>query len=420
MSSDIHIKTLNNGITICHRQVNNTKIAHCGYVFDIGSRDEQAHQFGLAHFWEHMAFKGTQKRKSYHIINRLETVGGELNAFTTKEKVYIYASVLDKYFERAFDLLTDISFFSAFPEKEIEKEKGVILEEMSMYEDSPEDSIFDEFDAVLYPDHALGINILGTRESVKSFTKNDFETFLSSHLGQEQIIFCSVSSLPFAKVLKAAEKFLEPVVRNKNPRDRREPTIVPKQEFVRKKTIQQAHVVIGSYAPKIMSPDRIPFFMLSYLLGGPQMGSRLNLNLREKHGLVYSVESNFNAFTDTGNFSIYFGTDKGNVKKAKALIHKELKKMREETLGAMQLSKLKDQICGSLAMSEESNSSFMQMMGKSLLDTGKIETLNEVFAQINGVTASRMRDLANEYLLADNFCSLSYLPEENQELRNKA
>jgi predicted Zn-dependent peptidase len=411
MSQDLHIHQLANGIVLCHRQVNNTKIAHCGFVFDIGSRDENEHQYGLAHFWEHMAFKGTQKRKSFHIINRLETVGGELNAFTTKEKVYIYASVLDKHFDRACELLTDISFRSTFPEKEIEKEKGVILEEMAMYEDSPEDAIFDEFDAVLYPSHALGMNILGTRESVKSFTKSDFESFLGQHMGQKQVVLCSVSSLPFNKVLKTVQKHLDSVTRPYLERPRIAPIAVQNQEVTRYKAIQQAHVVLGAYAPAINNPDRIPFFMMSYLLGGPQMGSRLNLNLREKHGLVYSVESNFNSYTDTGNFSVYFGTDPKNVKKANALILKELKKMREETLGTAQISKLKDQICGSLAMAEESNSSFMQMMGKSLLDVGKIESLTDVFSQINDVSAKKIRDLANQYLNEDSFSSLSYLPE---------
>ena len=280
-----------------------------------------------------------------------------------------------------------------------------------MYEDSPEDAIFDEFDALLYPNHALGMNILGTRESVKSFSKTDFEQFLSANMGQEQIVFCSVSSFPFSKVLKSAEKFLEPVSRCSIARTRNAPLIVPKSDVLRKKTIQQAHVVMGGYAPEILSPDRIPFFMLSYLLGGPQMGSRLNLNLREKHGLVYSVESNFNSYTDTGNFSVYFGTDKKNVKKAQVLIYKELKKMKTETLGVMQLSKLKDQICGSLAMAEESNASFMQMMGKSILDIGKIESLTDVFAQINSVNAIQMRDLANKYFNEEDFCTLTYLPD---------
>lgn len=411
MTSDIHIKQLDNGIIVCHRQVNNTKIAHCGFTFDIGSRDENEHQLGLAHFWEHMAFKGTSKRKSYHIINRLESVGGELNAFTTKEKVYLYTSVLDKYFDRAFELLTDISFASTFPEKEIEKEKGVILEEMSMYEDSPEDAIFDDFDAVMYPGHTLGKNILGTRESVKGFKQEDFFSFLSQNMGQKQVVFCSVSSLPFAKVLKSVEKHLSPVRLEVINRTRQKPEVAKVSHEVVYKNMQQAHVLLGTTAPEILSPDRIPFFMLSYLLGGPIMGSRLNLNLREKHGLVYSVESSFNSFTDTGNFNVYFGTDKQNVSKAQSLIFKELKRFKEQELGSLQMSKLKDQICGNLAMAEESNSSFMQMIGKSLLDVGKIETLPEVFEKINKVTTSEFRDIANKYLDKDQFSSLTYLPK---------
>lgn len=411
MISDLSIKQLPNGIIVCHRQVNNTKIAHCGFTFDIGSRDEKEHELGLAHFWEHMAFKGTEKRKAYHIIDRLESVGGELNAYTSKEKVYLYTSVLDKHFDRAAELLIDITFASTFPEKEIEKEKGVILEEMAMYEDSPEDAIFDDFDQVLYPNHTLGKNILGTRDSVKSFTQKDFFNFLGSNMGQKQVVFSSVSSLPFAKVLKSVEKHLGHVSIKQIERKRIEPGEHLVSHIEVKKTIQQAHVLVGVRAPKILSPDRIPFFMMSYLLGGPIMGSRLNLNLREKHGLVYTVESNFNSFSDTGNFNVYFGTDKQHVNRSKSLIFKEIKKFQEKELGTVQMSKLKDQICGNLAMAEESNSSFMQMMGKSLHDLGKIETLSDVFDQINGVTTSQFRDIANKYLEKDKFSSLTYLPE---------
>lgn len=411
MTSGINIYRLSNGILLCHKQVANTQIAHCGFTFNLGSRDEQPHQEGLAHFWEHMAFKGTKNRKAFHVISRLETVGGELNAYTTKEKVYLYASVLDKYFDRSCELLTDISFNSTFPVREMEKEKGVILEEMSMYEDSPEDAIFDAFDSLIYPDHALGKNILGTRESVQNFEQQDFVDFLEANIGSNEVIFSSVSSLPFEKVLKSVRKHLEPIALKEIIKVREAPKLSAPQHVVLHKPIQQSHVVLGVEAPKILHQDRIPFFMLSHLLGGPMMGSRLNLSLREKNGLVYSVESSFNAFTDTGLFSIYFGTEKHKIEKARALVFKEIKRIKEKELGVMQLSKLKDQICGSLAMAEESNSSFMQMMGKSLLDTGQIETLGEVFDQINRVTRKDFRDMAHQYLDPDQFSSLTYLSE---------
>ena len=409
--SEINLHRLENGVLVCHKQINNSKIAHCGFIFNVGSRDEKNHEQGLAHFWEHMAFKGTQKRKAFHIINRLETVGGELNAFTTKEKVYLYASVLDKYFDRSIELLTDISFQSSFPKKEIEKEKGVILEEMSMYEDSPEDAIFDEFDELAFPNHTLGKNILGTRESVQSFKQEDFIQFLQSNVGANEVIFSSVSSLPFNKVLKKACKYLEPITISSLNRKREAPINSSPQTKEVAKSISQSHVILGTKAPKITSPDRVPFFMLSYLLGGPIMGSRLNLSLREKFGLVYSVESSFNSFTDTGLFSVYFGTEKQKVNRAESLIFKEIKKLKEKELGRLQFSKLKDQICGNLAMAEESNSAFMQMMGKSMLDLGRIESLTEVFDQINSVDQKKLRDIANQYLVRDQFSILKYLSE---------
>ena len=407
----VNIHRLANGIIFCHKQVNTTKICHCGYSFNIGSRDEKPEEQGLAHFWEHMAFKGTEKRKAYHIINRLEVVGGELNAYTTKEKVYLYSSVLDKHFDRACELLTDISFNSVFPEKEIAKEKGVILEEMSMYEDSPEDSIFDEFDELVFPNHSLGRNILGTRESVNSFSQKDFYNFLENNWGSNEVIFSSVSSLPFAKALKTVQKHLEKIDLPEKIKVRNTPVFNKGEHKTIYKPIQQSHMMLGVQAPKILHSDRIPFFMLSYLLGGPIMGSRLNLSLREKYGLVYSVESNFNSFSDTGMFSIYFGTDKNKVEKAMSLVLKEIAKVKTKELGVLQLSKLKDQICANLAMAEEGNSSFMQMMGKSVLDTGKIDTLSEIFKHINDVDASQFLEIANKYFDKDHFSSLTYISE---------
>src|SRR5688572_30156357 len=199
---EYQIHTLPNGIRILHKQVLHTKIAHSGFTLDIGSRDENETQLGLAHFWEHMAFKGTEKRKAFHILNRLETVGGELNAYTTKEKICFYASVLDAHFEKAFELLADITFHSIFPSKEIEKERGVILEEMAMYLDAPEDAIVDEFDSVIFKNHSLGNNILGTTESVTRFQKEDFLDFIRDNYSTDRLVFASVSNLPFAKVVK--------------------------------------------------------------------------------------------------------------------------------------------------------------------------------------------------------------------------
>ena len=407
---DYQIYTLPNGIRVVHKQVLHTKIAHSGFVLDIGSRDELPQEQGLAHFWEHMAFKGTQKRKSFYILNRLEAVGGELNAYTTKEKICFYSSVLDKHFEKSFELLTDITFHSVFPEREIEKERGVILEEMSMYLDTPEEAIVDEFDAVVFEGHALGNNILGTKESVSGFQKQDFLDFIGRNLSTDALVFCSVSNLPFEKVVKLAEKYLSDIPSIKKQRERvsfagYQPKIVTLE-----KPISQAHCVIGCPAYALADDRRIPFFMLNNLLGGPGMNSRLNLAVREKHGLVYTIDSNYATYIDTGLLTIYFGTEKKQLKRTTALVLKELKKLREKPLGSLQLHTAKEQLMGQLAMAEESNMGLMMMLGKSILDQDRVESLNEIFDKIKSITASDLTDIANDVLREDNLSILNYVP----------
>ncbi|MCX2738659.1 M16 family metallopeptidase [Pontibacter anaerobius] len=407
---DYHIHTLPNGIRVVHKQVLHTKIAHSGFMMDIGSRDELPQEQGLAHFWEHMAFKGTQKRKSFHILNRLETVGGELNAYTTKEKICFYSSVLDKHFEKSFELLTDITFNSIFPEREIEKERGVILEEMAMYLDTPEEAIVDEFDAVVFNGHALGNNILGTKESVSGFQKQDFLGFIERNLSTGALVFCSVSNLPFEKVVKLAEKYLSHIPSIKKHRERVPFTGYTPKAVTLEKPISQAHCVIGCPAYALADDRRIPFFMLNNLLGGPGMNSRLNLAVREKHGLVYTIDSNYATYIDTGLLSIYFGTEKKQLKRTTSLVLKELKKLREKQLGSLQLHTAKEQLMGQLAMAEESNIGLMMILGKSILDQGKVESLNEIFDKIKSIEASDLLEIANDVLREENLSFLNYVP----------
>lgn len=412
LSEEYQLHTLPNGIRIAHKQVPHTQIAHCGIMIDIGSRDETAAQQGLAHFWEHMAFKGTEKRRSFHIINRLETVGGELNAYTTKEKICFHASVLDEHFDKALDLLADIAFHSVFPEKQIERERNVILEEMSMYYDSPEDAIQDDFDLLLFQNHSLGCNILGTAETVNSFTKDDLRNFIDSNLDTSRIVVASVSRLPFAKVVRVAEKYLMDLEAKTSGRVRQKPEIyIPqKQNVVR--SITQAQCAMGRPSYSLMDDKRLPFFMLVNLLGGPGMNSRFNMALRERYGFVYSIEANFTPYIDTGFLGIYFGTEKKQLDRSIFLIHKELKRLREQPLTTTQLHHTKVQLMGQLAMSEESNLSFMLMMAKSLIDTGRVDALPEIFEEIRSVTAGQLQDLANEMFDETTFSYLTFLPEE--------
>jgi predicted Zn-dependent peptidase len=406
--SDYQLYTLPNGMRIAHKNVPNTKIVHCGIMLDIGSRDEKPEQAGLAHFWEHMAFKGTHNRKAYHIINSLEAVGGELNAYTTKEKICFYASVLDSYFEKAIDLLTDITFNSVFPEKQLEVERGVILEEMSMYLDSPEDAIQDEFDAVVFPDHALGVNILGTIESVKSFKREDFQRFIEENLDTEKIIVSIVGNLEFKKVVRVVEKFLKDIPLKRTARIRSSPIEYTATKQILEKNNNQAHVAIGRPSFDLNHPNRLPFFALVNLLGGPAMNSRFNLSLREKHGLVYQIEASFTSYFDTGMFAIFFGTDPQNLNKTLKLVDKELFNLKNKSLGSIQLKTLKEQLKGQLAMSEESKQGYMLMMAKSLLDLDKVEPLSKIFSDIDNISIAKLTDLANEMFDSNLMSSLIY------------
>lgn len=407
---DYNLFTLPNGIRIVHKEVPNTKVVHCGFVLDIGSRDEREDQLGIAHFWEHMAFKGTKKRKAFHILNRLDSVGGELNAYTTKEKICFYASALEKHMESAFELLQDITFDSVFPEKQIENERGVILEEMSLYHDSPEDAIQDEFDNVVFKDHPLGKNILGTPSSVKSFRRKDFKDFLKANMNTEGVVFSCVGNVPLKKVKRLAEKYFGPIPHVKAERQRLTfGDYTPSSEIVRR-NITQAHCAIGTTAFSLSDKKRLPFFMLMNILGGPGMNSRLNLALREKHGFVYNIEASYHPFSDTGLFAIFYGTELSQVNRSKKLISKELKLLREKPLGTLQLHKGKEQLIGQLAMAEENNASLMLMMGKSILDLNKVDSLENIFKKIRSVTSNELRDISNEMLTEERMSSLTFLP----------
>ncbi len=404
--------TLPNGIRVVHKHVTHTKIAHCGIMLDIGSRDENPDQQGLAHFWEHMAFKGTHKRKAFHIINRLESLGGELNAYTTKEKICFYASTLDIHFDKSVELLTDITFNSVFPEKQIEKEKQVILEEMSMYQDSPEDAIQDEMDELIFAGHQLGNNILGNTDSVKSFQKPHFLQFLSENIDTSKIVFSSVGNVSIKKVVKIAEKYLGHISNITSEKKR-----LPVNDYStcaqnKDKDIVQSHCAIGKRAFNIYEKERIPFFVLNNILGGQSMNSRLNLTLREKYGLVYGIESSYQPYTDTGMFSIFYGTEPDSLDKSMELTFKEIRKLQDKVLGTSQLQTAKNQIKGQLAMSEENYNSIMLMMAKSLLDLNRIQSLDSVFEKIDRITGVELQDLAVRELQRDDMSILTYTPKK--------
>lgn len=407
---DCTIFTLPNGIRVVHQRVPTTAIVHCGIVLDIGSRDETAENQGIAHFWEHMAFKGTRRRKTLDIISSLDAVGGELNAYTDKEKIAFYASVRNEYFERAVDLLSDITFYSIFPEKELEKERGVILEEMAMYYDSPDEALQDEFEAVVYKNHPMGMNILGSIETVKSFRKKDFVSFFKNHIDTRRIVFSCVGNISLDVVERLARKYMDGFhAQHANGKRKKFNTYKPREEILRR-TVKQAKCAIGSDAYSIRHENRVPLYLLVNILGGPGMNSRLNLSLREKYGFVYSVDAHYIPYSDTGMFAVFFGTEPKQLDKCVKLVKKELDKFCQKPLTSRQLSAAKEQIKGQLAMSEENNLSLMLLMGRSVLLYNRVPRLEEIFEKIDAVDAALLQHVAEEIFDENKLTYLTMIP----------
>ena len=409
--------TLENGIRVVYKQVASTNLVHCGFILDIGSRDERPDQEGLAHFWEHMAFKGTEKRKAYHILNRIDSVGGELNAYTTKEKMCFYASTLSSHIDKSIELLTDITFNSVFPEKQIERERRVILEEMTMYKDNPEDAIQDEFDQVIFSGHPLGYNILGTQKSVRSFHRNDFYRFIEQNMSPGRIVFSIVGNLPPKKMERIVRKYIgsAPVQNGSPNREAYDEKLYVAKTNIHKKPISQAQCAIGKPAYPLKDERRIALMLLVNLLGGPGMNSRLNLGIREKYGFVYSIDAHYTPYLDTGLFSIFFGTEHQQLYRCVDLVLKELKKFKLKPLTNVQLHRAKEQFIGQLAMSEENNASLMLMMGRSLLDLELIPTFEEVVAQIRAVDDMELWNIANDIFDENSLSFLYYLPDQKNK-----
>jgi predicted Zn-dependent peptidase len=407
------IVTLSNGIRLVHHRVSNTKIVHCGLMLDIGSRDENPTNQGIAHFWEHMAFKGTRKRKAFHIVNRLESLGGELNAFTDKEKILFYASLRDDYYERAVELLTDITFESVFPQNQIDLERNVILEEMSMYLDDPDDSLNDEFDSVVFGSHPLGMNILGTEKTVRSFKRRDFRKFIKEHLDTRRVVFASVGNISVTKAIKIAERHLGKVPRVISRKKRKPFGGYKPREVVLKRDIKQSRVAIGRTSYKLDDERRSGFYMLTNILGGSGLNSRLNVALREKRGYVYSIGAQYVPYTDVGLFAISFGTEPSQVKKSVELVDLELRKLRDDKMGVKQLASAKEQIMGNIAIAEENNLNFMMTVARQVLDMGSIVPLEELFERIRNTSGQRLQQLANEMFVDDKLSFLLLEPRKN-------
>lgn len=394
---EYQVYTLPNGIRLLHHPVKSA-IAHCCFVVNAGSRDEQPEQEGLAHFIEHLLFKETGRRNTSQILNRLELVGADLNAYTTKEYTCIHASFLKEHLERAIDLFEDIVFHSTFPEEEIEKERGVILDEIASYLDQPEEAIQDDFEGLLFKGHILGGNILGTPDTVNAIKRKDVTKFIAANYNTSQIIIGVAGEYDFKKLIKLADKYFGGIPVNNTVKTRIKPAIITPETIHAEKAISQTHCVMGIQAYPSNHPYKSGLLLLNNILGGMGMSNRLNLQIREKYGIAYTIESSYVPLTDTGIFTIYYGTDPEKAGRAMRLVNKELKKLRDSKLGTLQLQQAKQKFNGQIALAEENRMGLIISMAKSLLDFNHIDSLEDVITKINAVTADEVLEISNELM----------------------
>ena len=406
MTYNIH--TLPNGLRIIHAP-NQSAVAYCGFAVDAGTRDEADNEQGMAHFVEHLLFKGTKKRHAWHILNRMEHVGGDLNAYTNKEETIVYSAFLAEHFPRAVELLSDIVFHSTFPQHEIDKEVEVIIDEIQSYEDSPSELIFDDFEELLFPNHPLGRNILGKPDLLHQFKSEDALRFTSRYYRPENMIFFVQGNVDFKRVVRLVEKSTADLTSNIGTYTRKHPDIYIPQNLTLHRDTHQAHVMIGSRGYDAHNEKRTALYLLNNILGGPGMNSRLNVSLRERSGLVYNVEANLTSYTDTGVFCIYFGTEHDDVDRCMRLVKKELKKLCDKPLSITQLAAAKKQIIGQIGVARDNAESTALGMAKTFLHYNKMDDPQEVFQRIEALTSKELWEVSNEMFAENQLSTLFYL-----------
>lgn len=399
--------TLHNGLRVAIRRTD-ANVAYIGVVVGSGSRDEDPGRYGLAHFVEHTIFKGTWKRRSAAISARMESIGGELNASTSKENTIIYTSAPAGYADRAIELLADIIANSLFPQHEVETEHEVVVEEIKSYLDSPSENVYDEYEERIFKGNALAHNILGTPESVRSLSGRDCRQYLDlNYTPGNMVVYISAPDDP-EKLVKRLEKHFGLL----NFPDRRPPRISPAPVEVFDEVIDndgfQAHTIYGTRTFSRDDDRRFALYLLNNYIGGPCMSSRLNCELREKRGLVYAVDSFNSMFSDTGLWSVYIGCDKSNVGKCLRIVRRELDRLAQTTMSDRMLEKIKTQYCGQLLVSTDNRENMAINMGKSLLFRGAVYDTTHTADCIRGVTAAQLREVA-ELLSADRCSRLTLL-----------
>ena len=407
--------TLDNGLRIIHLP-SDSKVVYCGYQINAGTRNEEPGEEGLAHFCEHVTFKGTERRKAWHILNCLESVGGDLNAYTNKEGTVYYSAILKEHIARAVDLLSDIVFHSVYPQAEIDKEVEVICDEIESYNDSPAELIYDEFENILFKGSPLGHNILGTAEQVRAFKTEDALRFTQKLYRPDNAIFFAYGDIDFKKLVKLIGRALAD---DDSVEPENYPSVGPKnypsvgkeiagKTIVMQKNTHQAHVMIGTRAYDVNDDRRMPLYLLNNMLGGPGMNAKLNLALREHNGLVYTVESTMVSYGDTGTWSIYFGCDEHDVKRCLRLVRKELDKFMQKPLSDAQLKAAKKQIKGQIGVACDNRENFALDFGKSFLHYGWEKNVDRLYEQVDEITAAQIQAVAQELFDKDRLTTLIF------------
>ena len=434
--------TLDNGLRIIHLP-SDSQVVYCGYQINAGTRNEEPGEEGLAHFCEHVTFKGTERRKAWHILNCLESVGGDLNAYTNKEGTVYYSAILKEHIARAVDLLSDIVFHSVYPQAEIDKEVEVICDEIESYNDSPAELIYDEFENILFKGSPLGHNILGTAEQVRAFKTEDALRFTQKLYRPDNAIFFAYGDIDFKKLVKLLKtlNFEHGTLNFMNSKTSETPAAemeagdanhkvqssqfkvqskevqsskfnvqskVAGQTIVMQKNTHQAHVMIGTRAYDVNDDRRMPLYLLNNMLGGPGMNAKLNLALREHNGLVYTVESTMVAYGDTGTWSIYFGCDEHDVKRCLRLVRKELDKFMQKPLSDAQLKAAKKQIKGQIGVACDNRENFALDFGKSFLHYGWEKNVDRLYEQVDAITADQIQAVAQELFDKDRLTTLIF------------
>ncbi len=398
---------LPNGIRLVHLPSEST-VSYFSWMINTGSRDEKTNEHGLAHFVEHSIFKGTSKRNATQIINRLETVGGDINAYTTKEETCIYATFLTEYYERTMELISDMVFHSSFPEKEIKKERDIIIDEINSYLDSPSEMIFDDFEDIIFHNHALGKSILGTPEQLENYTRDDLLQFINKNYGTDRMVIGSIGNISFEKLVSYVKKYFGQQSLRSTTHQRQQFLDYRASTHISKKDTHQAHCMIGSISDKLSNGQKMTMGLLNNILGSTNMNSRLSMSLREKHGFAYDVESNFGNYSDAGLMNIYVGTDRKNLAASIQLVHNELKKLREKKLSPTQLRNAKKQLIGQVAIGAENKESLLLAMTKGFMIENKFDDLSILFKKVEKISAEDLQEMAQQIFDEKKISILTY------------